>query len=67
MRADGFSGANIEGYILILLLILVWYGPFIFLWISAHFRAPILPAIGVFAVLALCRIRTGYGGDRSPG
>ena len=57
VRSEGFrEGVNVEGYTLILLLILVWYGPFIFLWISAHFRAPILPAIGAFAVLALCRI-----------
>lgn len=45
-----------EGYTLILLLILVWYGPIIFLWVSAHFRAPILPALFAFAALALCRL-----------
>lgn len=47
--------ANLEGFTLIFLLILVWYGPFVFLWISAHFRAPILPAVFAFATLALCR------------
>lgn len=47
---------NIEGYTLILFLILVWYGPIIFLWVSAHFRAPILPALFAFAALALCRL-----------
>ncbi|OQB40198.1 MAG: cellulose synthase subunit BcsC [Candidatus Hydrogenedentes bacterium ADurb.Bin179] len=48
---------NRAGYALVLLLILVWYAPFPFLWISAHFRAPILPAVAAFAVLACCRIR----------
>ncbi len=48
---------NRAGYVLVLLLILVWYAPFPFLWISAHFRAPILPAVAAFAVLACCRIR----------
>ncbi len=47
---------NRGGYALVLLLILVWYAPFPFLWISAHFRAPILPAVAAFAVLACCRI-----------
>ncbi len=47
---------NRAGYVLILLLILVWYAPFPFLWISAHFRAPILPAVAAFAVLACCKI-----------
>jgi 4-amino-4-deoxy-L-arabinose transferase-like glycosyltransferase/Tfp pilus assembly protein PilF len=45
-----------EGYTLLLLLILVWYGPICFLWISAHYRAPILPALFAFAALAFCRL-----------
>lgn len=44
------------GYVLVLLLILVWYAPFPFLWISAHFRAPILPALFAFSALACCRM-----------
>lgn len=39
---------------LILATMLVWYGPYCFLWVSAHFRAPILPHLFAFGAFGIC-------------
>ncbi len=46
---------SLEGYALILILVLVWYGPYCLLWVSAHFRAPLLPHLFIFGALGICR------------
>lgn len=41
----------IGGYSLILLLIISWYAPYTVLWISSHFRVPLLPCLLAFAAI----------------
>ncbi len=47
------SEVNLDGCLLVGLLVLVWYAPYLVLWISAHFRVPLLPALFVFFALGL--------------
>ncbi len=48
------SSMHFDGYMLVFLLILTWYMPYLLLWVSAHFRIPLMPSLFAFAALGVC-------------
>jgi tetratricopeptide (TPR) repeat protein len=43
------ADTHLMGLIFLILFILIWYLPYLVLWVSAHFRIPLLPALFLLA------------------